>query len=144
MQLKKWFITTAPLTSYSLLILRVLMGILFIYHGHELFSKTAMQEFADWLEKDLHFPQPLFMAYLRTGAELFGGIMLVLGCCTRLGAFLIMITMLVAGFTAGNGDLFGDGETVFVYAAIMLTLILSGPNRLSIDYYLSIKPKKVF
>lgn len=137
MNVKKWLLAGTPFTKYPLLLLRLLMGILFINHGHELFNKAAMLDFADWLDKDLHFPQPLFMAYLRTGAELFGGIMLVLGLCTRLGALLIMITMLVAAFTAGNADLFGDGETTFVFAAIMLSIFLADSDKFSIDHYLN-------
>jgi len=94
-----------------------------------------MQNFADWLQKDLHFPHPLLMAYLRTGAELFGGIMLVLGLFTRIGAFLIMFTMFVAFFTAGKSALLSDGETVFAYAIVMLTLVLTGAGKISLDYY---------
>ena len=67
-----------------------------------------MQNFADWLQKDLHFPHPLLIAYLRTGAELFGGIVLVLSLFTRIGEFLIMFTMFVAFFSAGKSALLGD------------------------------------
>lgn len=135
MNLQKSLLGTQPLTQHYILVLRVVMGILFISHGHELFDSKAMQNFADWLQKDLHFPQPLLMAYLRTGAELFGGIMLVLGLFTRIGAFLIMITMFVAFFTAGKSAPFGDGEMTFVYAIVMLTLVLTGAGKASLDYY---------
>ena len=135
MNLQKSLLGTEPLTEHYILALRIVMGILFINHGHELFDSKAMQNFADWLQKDLHFPQPLLMAYLRTGVELFGGIMLVLGLFTRIGAFLIMITMFVAFFTAGKSALLGDGEMVFAYAIVMLTLVLTGAGRISLDYF---------
>ena len=98
MKLQNYFRGTEPLTQYYIVIIRVVMGMLFIYHGRELFDSKAMTGFAAWLDKDLHFPLPLLMAYLRTGAEFFGGIMLIIGLFTRLGSFLICFTMLVAGF----------------------------------------------
>jgi len=134
--IKNFLFGTQPLTPHFLVVLRLMMGLFFIKHGFDFFDAVAMQEFANWLEKDLHFPLPLLMAYLRTGAELFGGIMLILGLFTRTGAFLIMITMLVAGFAVDKGDVFGDGEMVFGYATVMLTIVLAGPGKLSIDYLL--------
>jgi putative oxidoreductase len=135
MKLAKLFNGTEPISPNYMLVLRVIMGILFINYGSGFFDTKTMTHFAGWLEKDLHFPFPLFMAYLRTGAELFGGIMLILGLYTRLGAFLIFITMLVAGFIADKGDFFGAAELAFVNAAVMLTIILAGPGKLSLDYY---------
>lgn len=135
MKLTKLFYGTEPITQNYILVLRVILGILFINHGNGFFDTKAMVGFADYLEKDLHFPLPLFMAYLRTGAELFGGIMLVFGLFTRFGAFLIFITMLVAGFIADKGDFFGDGEMPFAYAAVMLTIFLAGPGKVSLDNY---------
>ncbi len=136
MNLPKTLLGTEPLTPHYILALRVIMGIFFINHGHEFFDAKVMQAFADWLQKDFNFPVPLLMAYLRTGAELFGGIMLLLGLFTRVGAFFIMITMLVAFFTAGKSALLGDGEMVFAYAIVMLTFVLTGSGKISLDYYL--------
>jgi putative oxidoreductase len=142
MKLKDFVIGSQPLTPYYMVLLRLIMGLFFIKHGSEFFDAAAMQEFADWLDKDLHFPLPLLMAYLRTGAELFGGIMLIIGLFTRVGAFLIMVTMLVAGFAVDKGDIFGDGEMVFGYATVMFTIVLAGPGKLSIDHWLSGKMEK--
>ncbi len=83
MKLQNYFRGTEPLTHYDIVIIRVVMGMLFIYHGRELFDSKAMAGFAAWLDKDLHFPLPLLMAYLRTGAEFFGGIRLIIGLFTR-------------------------------------------------------------
>ena len=134
MKLQKLLSGSEPLTQYSIVIIRVVIGILFIYHGRELFDAKAMAGFAASL-KDLHFPLPLLMAYLRTGAEFFGGIMLIIGLFTRLGSFLICFTMLVAGFVVYKGDFFGKGEMPFAYAAILFTIFLAGPGKLSLDYY---------
>ncbi len=126
-----------PISVDLILIARIVVGGFFIWHGRELFSGQAMNGFASYLGEKLGFPQPLLMAYLRTGAELFGGIMLVLGLFTRLGAFLIMFTMLVAVFTAAKGDILGDGETPFIYAMFCLTIMLMGAGKYSLDAYFS-------
>ncbi len=136
MKLKHWLINHQPISINMVVLLRVLVGIYFINHGKELFNAKAMAGFAGYLEDDLHFPMPLLMAYLRTGGELFGGIMLLLGQFTRLGAFLIMVTMLVATITAAKGDIFGEGEITFLYAIVCLVLIFIGAGKYSIDYLL--------
>ena len=84
---------------------------------------------------------PLLMAYLRTGAELFGGIMLFLGLFTRIGAFFIAFTMLVAAFTAGKGDIMGEAEMTVVYAVFCLVILLIGSGKYSLDNYLFNKNK---
>jgi putative oxidoreductase len=145
MNFGKYLFGLKPLTQYYILVLRVIMGLFFINHGgHELFDAKAMDELVNYFEMDLHFPKPLFMAYLRTIAEFFGGVMLVLGLFTRLGALLIMITMLVAGFTAGKLQLFGIGEMDFAYAAVMLTLFLAGPSKFSVDFLMLKKLKNQY
>jgi putative oxidoreductase len=137
MNLKSFFVITTPLAlDGGILLARIVVGTYFILHGHELFNPKAIEGFAGYLSKDLHFPYPLLMAYLRTGAELFGGIMLVLGLFTRLGAFLIMFTMLVATFTAGKGDIFGEAEMTVVYSAFCITILLLGSGKYSLEGFL--------
>jgi len=142
MKFIKLFNGTEPLTQNYIVVARVIIGVLFINHGIGFFDSKEMAEFADWLKKDLHFPFPLLMAYLRTGAELFGGIMLVLGLFARLGASLIFVTMMVAGLIVDKGDFFGEGELPFVYAAVMFSIFLAGPGKFSLDYYFSAKANK--
>jgi putative oxidoreductase len=136
MKILSFFSGHKPISMNAILIARLVVGIYFILHGHKLFDAKSMQGFADWLKKDLHFPAPLLMAYLRTGAELFGGIFLVLGLFTRLGAALIGFTMLVATFSAGKGDIFGEAEMTVVYATFCLIILLIGAGRYSLDYVL--------
>lgn len=137
--IKNLLFGTGPLTPHFLVAMRVFMGLIFIKHGFGFFNPADMQEFADWLGNDLHFPMPLLMAYLRTGAELFGGIFLIVGFLTRFSAFLIMVTMLVACFAVDKGDIFGDGEMTFGYSIVMLTILLAGPGKLSLDHLISSK-----
>jgi putative oxidoreductase len=143
MKMLKQIINPNPISLNAIVIVRIIVGSYFIMHGHELFNAKAMQGFADYLKNDLHFPLPTLMAYLRTGAELFGGIMVLLGLFTRIGTFLIMITMLVAAFTAGKGELLGEAEFTFIYATICFVIILIGAGRYSLDNILfnNLNPK---
>jgi putative oxidoreductase len=136
MKIFKQIINPNPISLNVILIVRIIVGVYFIIHGHEFFNTKAMQGFATYLKNDLHFPLPTSFAYLRTGAELFGGIMILLGLFTRVGAFLIMITMLVASFTAGKGDLFGEAEFTIIYATLCFVLVLIGGGKYSVDYVL--------
>lgn len=114
---------------------RIVVGLYFIKHGNGFFDLKAMEEIADYFSTELHFPLPLLMAYVRTGAELFGGIMLVAGFFTRVGAFLIMCTMLVATFTALKGDIADKAELTVVYAIFCFVIILVGSGKYSLDNY---------
>jgi putative oxidoreductase len=136
MKMLKQIINPNPISLNAIVLVRIIVGAYFIMHGHELFNTKAMEGFAGYLKNDLHFPLPTFMAYLRTSAELFGGIMILLGLFTRIGAFLIMITMLVASFTAGKGDLLGEAEFTFIYATLCFTIILVGAGKFSLDNFL--------
>ena len=142
MKLKDLLTNPHPLSlNTAALIGRIVVGAYFIKHGHEFFDSAAMNKFSGYLSNELHFPMPMLMAYLRTGAELFGGIMLVLGIFTRIGAFLIMFTMLIATFTAGKGDIIGEAEMTVVYAMFCLVIILMGSGKYSLDNYLFNKNK---
>ncbi|HEY5826111.1 MAG TPA: DoxX family protein [Cyclobacteriaceae bacterium] len=136
MTLRDFLINANPISLDFCCLGRVIVGVYFISHGNGLFDVKAMLELADYFSNDLHFPLPLLMAYLRTGAELFGGVMLVAGLYTRVGAFLILFTMLVATFTALKGDLTGKAELTVVYALFCFVIILVGSGKYSLDNYL--------
>src|SRR5713101_7708302 len=79
-------------------ILRLVLGVVFFAHGAQKmlgwsggfgFSGTM-----DFFTKVLHIPAPL--AFLAIAAEFFGGIGLILGFLTPVGAFGIGVSMLVA------------------------------------------------
>lgn len=92
---------------------------------------------ADWFES-LHIPLPLFNAYLSTGTELLGVVLLSTGLFTRFIAIPLMITMLVAiktvhganGFEAANNGF----EIPLYYLLMLLSLMVFGAGRLSLDH----------
>jgi putative oxidoreductase len=129
---------TNKLWEGMLLVIRIWLGYKMIHNGrffYEMFSSKEDRDFFEgWFGKDLHFPLPLFMAYLAKGGELFGGILVLLGLYTRVGASLIAFTMLVATLTANLGKNWGVDGTITVSFCIMaIILIYWGGGRYSVD-----------
>jgi len=79
--------------NLGLLLLRVSVGAIFIYHG---WTKLANMEPVIGMFTELGFPGPAFFAYLIAIAELLGGIGAVLGIFTRLAGLGLAIIMLGA------------------------------------------------
>jgi putative oxidoreductase len=80
------------LRPLALLLLRVALGIIFLYHGYpKLFGHTrqTMDAFA-------HMGFPPYFAYLAGVIEFFGGCLLIVGLFTRIAGLLIAAEMAVA------------------------------------------------
>lgn len=101
-------------------ILRLILGIAFIYHGYgKLFgTMPGMEMFAGMIGK-MGFPMPAFFAYVAAIIEFVGGIALLIGIHTKHAAYLISLVLLVA---LGGAHRFGFGPTGFSFASIELPL----------------------
>ncbi|HXU22111.1 MAG TPA: DoxX family protein [Verrucomicrobiae bacterium] len=80
------------LKPVALLLLRIALGIIFIYHGYpKLFGHTreTMVAFSD-----MGFPR--YFAYISGVVEFFGGCMLVLGLFARIAGLLLAGEMAIA------------------------------------------------
>jgi putative oxidoreductase len=86
------------LKPLGLLLLRVAVGVIFIYHGYpKLFGHTrdAMQSFA-------HMGFPGYFVYVAGVIEFFGGCMLVAGLFTRVAGLLLAVEMAVGLWRVHN------------------------------------------
>lgn len=136
--------------AISLLLLRVILGVIFFAHGAQKvmgwFGGYGLNATAGAFKNYMHIPAPL--AYLASFTEFFGGIFVILGFMTRLSALGLLISMVVAifkvhiksGFFMSSGEPNkGNGiEYNLALAAISLVLILTGSGPLSIDSVLKI------
>jgi putative oxidoreductase len=116
--------------NLAMFILRIATGVLLAYHGYS---------------KLIHFSslRYKFMNFMNLGstrslaliifAELFCGILLVLGLFTRLACIPIIIGMSVVTFMASHGNIFAEGEKGAVYLVAAIVIILCGPGRISVD-----------
>jgi len=120
--------------------IRLAMGAIFIAHGaQKVLGRFNGPGLRAWTAMNTPFP---FMrpAWLWMGAaafaELIGGILVLLGLFTRVGAFFIAVTMLTAiigvhwpKFFANNNGL----EYPVALLAMAVALLISGGGLLSID-----------
>ncbi|WP_431210068.1 DoxX family protein [Puia sp. P3] len=130
------------------LLLRLAMGFGFMAHGWAKLSRGP-ESFAKLLSL-LHVPAPHLMAWLTTATELLGGFALLIGAFVGITAIPLIATMLVAMFTihihfgystirtiglTPEGPVFGPPgyEINLLYIAGLLSLILTGAGRFSVD-----------
>jgi putative oxidoreductase len=126
--------------SYGLLLLRVVLGGIMAGHGAQKvfgwWGGPGMQGTAGMCE-NLAYRSPWLAACSLAFAELGGGLALVLGLLTPLGALAVTIVMLNAvylihwpkGFWVGNGGY----EFNLLIAASAVALAATGPGRFSLD-----------
>ena len=130
--MKKLFSTryTENSIAFSLLLLRLALGILMIPHGFGKLTKftTVVKEFPD----PFHLGTTVSLS-LVIFAEFFCSVLLVAGLMTRLVVIPLIITMGVAVFMIHNSDFFGEAEQATLYLAGYLVLLVAGPGKVSMD-----------
>lgn len=98
----------------------------------------GMPKLLGFAEKMNTFPDPLGVGStaslsLAILGEVVASALLVLGLGTRFAAVPFLITMLVAALIVHAGDPLSDRELALMYAAAGVTLLLTGPGKLSLD-----------
>ena len=125
---------------YAEPILRVVLGGVLIPHGCQklfgLFGGMGFSANAALFDR-LGFAPGVFWGTLVGCTELIGGILLVLGLLTRLGAAAVLIFMIVAvKFTSAKGFFWSAGglEYPLLIGACALYFLLRGGGRCSVDH----------
>lgn len=111
----------------GLAIVRIVIGLLMIYHGIEIFNRDQMIGYATW-DSIRGLPAPRFMVYLGKITELLTGLFLMLGLFTRLTGLLIMINMLFICFFVGHGKFWYDDQHPFLFALFGFLFLMTGPG----------------
>ncbi len=124
------------INQWSLTILRVVLGIIFAYHGYlKLFVPGGFTGTVGFFTA-LKIPLPVYSALIVSIVEFFGGLFLILGIVTRWSSVLIIIDMLVAFFLVHlkNGFLVSKGgyEFVLILIASLLVILINGAGALSL------------
>ena len=118
------------------LVLRIVMGIIFIGHGWgKLFGDGNPEGFAGWLGS-IGIEPSYIMAVSAGAAETFGGMLLIVGLLTRAASASLVVVMLVAiGFVHLSAGMFGEGgyEYQLLLLAGVVSLLIQGPGKFSID-----------
>ena len=129
------------LQSLLLLAIRLFWGYQFFISGWGKFQN--MPKVVSFFQ-DLGIPFPELNAYLASGVECIGGLMLLIGFGSRLAAIPLAFTMVVAMLTAHSDaivhilqdpDAFVQ-QAPFNYLLTCLIVFAFGPGAFSIDYLL--------
>ena len=126
---------SAGIAGVGIAILRVAVGVFF--------ASVSIGKFVDHAAEAADFqrygvPAPGFSVYMVGTIELVGGILLVVGLCTRPAAVALATTMVGAISTAGRVDggsfHLGVAPTALV---LLLFLVWSGSGAFALDQYLA-------
>lgn len=122
--------------NFGLLIIRVGLGIMFIYHG---FPKLAggphkWQELGGAINVvGIHF-WPMLWGLLSALTEAVGGFLLIIGLAFRPVCLLLVINLVVAALvTYGPGHNLGDAAHAIEDAITFAGLLFVGPGKYSVD-----------
>jgi len=137
----KWLTATSPgLLDLGILLLRITVGVILFVAGASKafgwFGGMGMDVTVSMFKSGSGISA--FWAYVSTYAELIGGLLLIFGLFTRLGALALTINMLVAVIIVGTKNFFmGGGAYPFTLMIGSLLILLTGPQRISLDSILS-------
>lgn len=125
---------------------RLVVGLVMSAHGaQKLFSwfgGYGLEGTAGFFGEKLGLNPGIFWAALAGSGEFFGGLLLILGLATRLGALSVAITMAVAILTVHRTAFFAPAgmELPLTLLAASLALLIAGGGAASADACLT-KPK---
>lgn len=134
-----------PLRDLTLLLGRVAVGVVFVYHGWQKLVTSGVDQVATGFGQ-LGIPLPTVSAWFATLVELVGGAAFIVGIGLPLVGVLLAVVMVGAGvfvhFSKGFGLQAGGYEYVLVLLAVSLALGFNG-GRYSLDAVFGIgQPKR--
>ena len=128
-------------TAVVSIIMRVVLGIIFVFHGADKFQ-MGLSNVEAWFAS---IGIPGFLAYGVAVLELVGGIMLILGLFTRYLSGLFVIMLIGAIFTAKlSAGLLGNGQSAgyeldLAFILISLYLVVADQSPFSVDRFIMSK-----
>ncbi|MDH3891020.1 MAG: DoxX family protein [candidate division Zixibacteria bacterium] len=118
----------------GLLVLRVGLGLMMAFsHG--------WGKLIGFAERSESFSDPLGVGSalslgLTVFAEFFCALAILLGLLTRAAAIPLIVTMMVAAFVVHGADPWAKKEFAMLYLVPLLTILMAGPGKYSLDHKL--------
>jgi putative oxidoreductase len=126
------FFSPAPiLLNSGIAVIRIVIGLLLIYHGIEIFSPETMNSYLQW--DMFKGPNGKFMVYMGKGCEFVIGILLSLGMFTRVSALVMIGNFSYITFFVGQGRFWYEDQHPFMFALFGILFFFTGPGAWSLD-----------
>jgi putative oxidoreductase len=122
--------------NFGLLIIRVGLGVMFIYHGLPMLmgGPKGWAELGSATKYIGIHSAPAFFGLLSAVTETFGGFLLILGLVFRPVCLLLLINLVVAAaLHFGKGDGIDGAAHAIEDAVVFAGLFFAGPGRNNID-----------
>lgn len=123
-------------------VVRITVGLLLVYHGHEVFRPEIMSTYFEW--DMFRGSAGKFLVYSGKSAELLAGILLSLGFLTRAAAILIIGNFSCITFFVGSGRFWYEDQHPFMFLLFGVLFFFTGPGSWSVDARLSDKLSKTY
>ena len=126
--------SAAPISQNNgIAMVRIITGILLVYHGWETFDAEKMKMYTGWFT-ERKYSSPEVWAYAGKIAELTAGIGFTLGLFTRLASITAIAAFTGIIFILGdNGKIFQGDQHPFLFILLALVFFFTGPGNLSLD-----------
>lgn len=121
--------------NFGLLIIRLGLGIMFIYHG---FPKLVggphkWAEIGKAIQVIGIHSWPVVWGFLAAVVEAIGGVLLIIGWSFRLVCLLLVINLVVAALVTYNSGGISDASHAIEDAVVFAGLLFVGPGKYSAD-----------
>jgi putative oxidoreductase len=134
--MNKFFSPSPVSQNNGIAVIRVITGILLIYHGWESFDAEKMKTYTGWFV-ERKYSNPEIWAYSGKIAELLAGIGFTLGLFTRLASVATIAAFAGIIFLLGDkGKIFQGDQHPFLFIMLAFIFIFTGPGNWSLDQYI--------
>jgi len=131
--MNKLFSPSPVAQNYGIAIVRIIAGILLVYHGWETFDTVKMKMYTGWFA-ERNYANAAAWAYAGKIAELLAGTGFVLGLFTRLASLAAIAAFTGIIFLLGDkGKIFEGDQHPFLFILLALVFFFTGPGALSLD-----------
>jgi putative oxidoreductase len=134
--MNQFFSPTPIAQNYGIAIVRIITGILLVWHGWECFDAEKMKMYTGWFI-ERKYSNPELWAYAGKVAELLAGIGFVLGLFTRLASIATIAAFLGVIFILGDkGKIFQGDQHPFLFILLAVVFLFTGPGAISADGFI--------
>lgn len=118
-------------------LVRIIIGLLLVYHGQELFHPSVMSTYLEW--DMFKGPAGSLMVYIGKSVELVSGILFLIGLLTRPAALVVIGNFLYITFFVGEGRFWYEDQHPFMFALFGLLFLFTGAGAWSVDGLIHVK-----